>query len=39
VAAGITAIILTVACGAVAASCTLLFLRLWRTGRQQAGRP
>jgi hypothetical protein len=33
VAADVTAIILTVACAAVAACCALLVLRLWRSGR------
>lgn len=33
VAADVTAIILTVACAAVAACCALLLQRLWRAGR------
>jgi hypothetical protein len=32
VAADVTAIILTVACAAIAASCGVLVLRLWRGG-------
>jgi hypothetical protein len=36
VAADVTAIVLTVACAAVAACCALLLLRLWRHGRDLA---
>jgi hypothetical protein len=36
VAAEVTAIILTVACAAVAGCCALLLLRLWRSGRNLA---
>ncbi|HEX2320972.1 MAG TPA: hypothetical protein VHJ18_18470 [Streptosporangiaceae bacterium] len=32
-AADVTAIILTVACAAIAACCAVLVLRLWRAGR------
>jgi hypothetical protein len=45
VAADVTAIILTVACAAIAACCGVLVLRLWRAGRigrsssHQARRP
>ncbi|HEX6932065.1 MAG TPA: hypothetical protein VF162_07980 [Streptosporangiaceae bacterium] len=38
-AADVTAIILTVACAAVAAGCALLVLRLWRAGRNLAKQP
>ncbi|MGN6791827.1 MAG: hypothetical protein ACTHJW_05495 [Streptosporangiaceae bacterium] len=40
--ADVTAIILTVACAVIAASCGLLILRLWRAGaesRRLAKRP
>jgi hypothetical protein len=39
VTADITAIILTVACTAIAACGALLFLRLWRAGPHLPGRP
>jgi len=45
VAADVTAIILTVACAAIAACCAVLVLRLWRaggvgrSGNDQARRP
>ncbi len=39
VAADVTAIVLTVACAAVAACCALLVLLLWRAGRNLAKRP
>ena len=39
VVADVTAIILTVACAAIAACCALLFVRLWRAGRHLARRP
>jgi len=32
----VTAVVLTVACAAIAACCVLFFLRLWRAGRDAA---
>jgi hypothetical protein len=39
VVADLTAIVLTVACAAIAACSALLVLRLWRAGRRPAPRP
>jgi hypothetical protein len=39
VAADFTAVVLTVACAAIAACCALLVLRLWRAGGRATERP
>jgi hypothetical protein len=39
VAADFTAVVLTVACAAIAACCALLVVRLWRAGRRSGGPP